>query len=111
MANLPCKICGKGVVAKGLCPTHYSKERRASLRLLSTPAVRQYVNLGKFCDVCSQPAHSRGMCYLHYRRFHEGRPLELGRMKNAGLSCVKCKDPAYCRGLCLKHYNKSRRNL
>ena len=104
-----CKLCGKKIAAKRLCQAHYSKDRRDKLRALAPKKDRVYVNTGKKCSHtgCKTKAHSRGMCYLHYRRQHEGRPLDSGKMKNAGLACrhKDCEEPAYCLRLCPKHYN------
>lgn len=56
-----CLECDQEAKIKLLCPMHYYRKRRAK---------RVFMNKGKACCVefCSNPAHCRSLCTLHYSR-------------------------------------------
>lgn len=63
---MPCSNCGREpVVARGLCSGCYTRLKRNG-----TIARKNVQNRGRLCreDGCTEPAHAKGYCTLHYMR-------------------------------------------
>jgi hypothetical protein len=71
--DIPCKVEGCpriGVVAKGLCATHYQRLRRTG-RL---DTVYRNHEQSPWCtiDGCDRPLEAKGLCSMHYDRQRNG---------------------------------------
>lgn len=109
---MPCSVldCGRVVVAKGYCDTHYRRIRRyGSAQAPPRPARGP-------CSVenCSNPNAAKGLCRRHYQglRLH-GDPLKVlstiggpRRRAKEGCDVADCPDPYRVRGYCDKHYRR-----
>jgi hypothetical protein len=101
------------VKARGLCETHYERQRTAGSRC-SHPGCDRTIrarslckthydrarNESRACDVrgCQQPVKSAGLCFTHYMsRITEGK----------GCSVDGCTRRARSRGLCKRHYEEA----
>lgn len=61
------------------------------------------------CLHCDRPAHLRGLCIAHYRRFMiYGNALEPWHRPVMG-TCSECDRPAVAKDLCNAHYKKLRK--
>lgn len=124
--------CGKKVLARGLCVTHYHRMNRATkdqrppvgiCRGCGGEVPRGTSRVPKHycspdcrprCSVaeCGKPEHSKGMCSAHATRaFRYGDPLApLVRNPNIGACSVDgCEDSSRKRGWCISHYSQWRR--
>lgn len=61
--------CGRREIARGLCTTHYERQRRSG-SLDEHQGIRALLPRGGTCKVdgCARAAVARGMCQLHYDR-------------------------------------------
>ena len=72
-------------------------------------------NKGRACSVdeCGRPAHTRGWCYGHYKRYLDGRPLDgpIARRVRGGARCevAGCERQATMSGLCSSHHRRLER--
>jgi hypothetical protein len=105
--------CSRPVKARGLCETHYERQRTAG-RSCSYPACGRAIrakglckthydrarNKGRVCEVrgCRQPVKAAGLCFTHYMsRITEGK----------GCSVTGCVRRVRSRGLCKRHYEEA----
>lgn len=107
MADRTCTIegCGKKLVARGLCKTHYNLWHRAN-----APGAGRTCQAGE----CERRHYALGWCTLHYERWKKTggarRPISrAGRatpcpLRPCGVS--GCDKPARSRGWCPKHYTR-----
>jgi hypothetical protein len=109
MAGGVCGVrgCERRFYAKGLCNTHYKRERRTG-DVQADRRIGEKV-AAKKCSVegCDNVATERGWCHGHYLRYvrlgdvQPERPLS--RRVNYTCSVIGCSDPATARGLCEVH--------
>ena len=107
--------------ARGLCSTHYSRERRGIPlnnpipKLVSERDAPQPWEKEDSCTVfaCNNFQKARGWCNGHYTRWQRRGdvfahiPLG-GRAKIVPCAAEECTLPALCRGMCETHYWRDR---
>lgn len=91
--------CARPSVARGLCKSHYQKERRRTATTCST-------------DGCTNPVDARGLCGTHYGQYREQAIAEGDwvRYERRSDECSKddCTKPVEAKGLCRYHYDVQR---
>ena len=85
-------------------------------RSLPSVAPDRARNKGNVCSVswCENPAHTRGWCKGHYKRWLMGGDMDAPfKHKNKGFPCSfpDCGSPANVRGLCNGHAEQVKRGL
>ncbi len=88
--------CGKPVLAKGLCSTHYSQQYRAK-QAHGTPTDAEPAPK-PICTECGKPARARGLCVTHYqqwRRTYTGK----GKRRRMGV-CIDDLPHVWGKGIC-----------
>lgn len=95
--------CGKPVLARALCPKHYSRWK--SHGDPNTVTVRAK----SICSEagCGEVVAGRGMCRKHYQRTMNSR-LACDDPESKKCSVANCQRAATKRGLCGRHYSRSR---
>lgn len=105
--------CGRAILARGFCSSHYLRFRKHGDPLVGglLPSRK-----GSPCLIkgCKNGAVARGWCGLHYQRWQTtGDPLKLRPKNRDGLIHVSmdgpclvkgCKEPRAGRGYCSSHY-------
>lgn len=69
-----CRVCGRGAIAKKLCPAHYSRLCRGFD--MKKPLVPRYKGASCSVDGCSRPTKAHCLCARHYMRRRSGIPLD-----------------------------------
>jgi hypothetical protein len=108
----PCSVegCEKPQQARGLCPTHYQRQR-----LHGTTDGPTRINLGRSCSVdeCDRDSASRGFCSTHYKRWltrGDAGSASIRPKRNVGPCSVEgCTTDARDRGRCRMHAARLRR--
>jgi len=98
--------CGRPLLSKGLCQTHYQQHRRGEqlrpIKLQNGPPPRECEGPG-----CDRHGSYGGLCWAHKRQQKKGQTLvPLWSTKNrAPVPCAfdGCKATARSRGLCQSH--------
>lgn len=90
--------CGRGARKRGLCSTHYKRERRGTPGGVIETHARP--RLGDKCDHqgCDRPLMAKGFCSLHYKY----RRAERGPR----CSIEGCEGKVIARGYCGGHYSR-----
>lgn len=89
--------CGKKVMAKGWCSSHYKRWYRHGDPLAGGVPRKK----GRLCSIegCGRPYEGKSYCKIHYQRFNEtGDPLR--PCKTCGADTVKLGDKTYCSDEC-----------
>jgi len=98
-------VCGKPVLARGVCGTCYQTRRRDG-----TIPLLPMVNAGKLCKVdgCENKARGMGWCGTHYDRFKKyGDPLGNAEKRTGGeCSTPGCAGVVRAKGLCFNCYTR-----
>jgi HNH endonuclease len=105
--------CGRALLCKGLCGTHYSRLQRTGE--IGEAALIKNWNLGP-CSVdgCERPAAKKQMCEMHYLRVWNGNDVggnePLRSPKHSKVCSVDgCDSPMESLGLCVMHWDRQRR--
>lgn len=102
MTDRICSIegCGKKLLARERCDTHYAQWRRKNFPVQCT------------VDGCTTPGTSKGMCGRHYQRWCTwGTTADIDRRYRASICTIEgCGRIGNNRGLCLMHAKRVRRN-
>lgn len=81
--------CDKRVAGRGLCDTHYRKDRRAENR--AAGVTRRSSRLCTFPD-CENPHYAKGYCLAHYtRQYRHGDPSGGGTGLGEPLSWIESR--------------------
>ena len=105
--------CEKKVVARGVCPMHYERAKRAG-------TLDQYKKRPNRADTpcklagCDKPGYALGYCQRHYDAYNRyGDPVSpAARRRAAGpqpCSIESCDRHALAKGMCHRHYANQRR--
>ena len=103
--------CEKKVVARGVCPMHYERAKRAG-------TLDQYKKRPNRADIpcklagCDKPGHALGYCQRHYDAQNRyGDPIGPAERKRlagpAPCSVDGCDRSAKARGMCDRHYQNA----
>ncbi|MGO3297050.1 MAG: HNH endonuclease [Marinobacter sp.] len=109
--------CDRKLVARGLCPKHYSRATRdGTVGAYEKHKPKSKPKLNFECSVpgCDKVAQARSLCPMHYARLRkhgdvgQAKPIERVRFK-AGCRVDGCEGDAIIRksGLCGRHYRES----
>lgn len=122
MAKGNCSVedCDRGVLAKGFCNAHYTRNRKYGDPLYvasyknskpsAPPEQERPLCAGPECTRTLDPIQNRsGLCKSHYKQRHLGKPLtplrvatkDLGRPKTC--TFPGCTNPHKARGFCKGH--------
>lgn len=92
--NCKAEGCFKKKDARGLCVTHYAREKRKGA----------FGGLGCAEGGCDRTSVSRGYCNMHYKRRHQK-----GEFDSQTCTTPECDTTVFARGLCGKHYTAAHR--
>jgi hypothetical protein len=101
------EACGKSVIGRGLCSTHYSRWRIHGDATVVKP---RNTKVRGSCSTagCQRPHHARGLCETHYwrQRVH-GAPgdADIHRYRRRLCKLPGCIERVQARGWCQRHYN------
>ncbi|MET7298231.1 endonuclease domain-containing protein [Embleya sp. NPDC005575] len=103
--------CGKRIDRKGVCKTHYERQREG--KSLIEPIRRQRIPQGATCAFpdCGKPEHAKQLCQGHYMQQYNGKPLKPLRIAVVGAqpcSFCGCINIASGRTLCHTHAQQDR---
>ena len=112
--------CGRPRASMGnalLCGSHDQRKRKYGDPLAGPPVGAYKRSAGLSCSHpgCDRAAARSGMCFAHYQRSMDGRPMDepiaekvagLSYERNVGLPCSAgdCGNPASRKGMCDAHY-------
>lgn len=104
--------CGKVVLCRGWCQTHYERWRRTGdpLGASSSPSLRGECHV----DGCFRPPVSRGWCSVHYQRWRRtGDPVKTqtdlrGLQRDLPCEASGCDEKRMAKGYCEYHYHHFR---
>ena len=110
------KPCIRHTLAKGLCPTHWSRQRKGLD--LNAPLLRITTCTARWGnDPCTRKTkHETGLCFVHRKRLKKGTPLNAphGRQKSFCSAAIGggqyCGRPVRGSGLCSGHYARLRKD-
>ena len=106
--------CEKKVVARGVCPMHYERAKRAG-------TLDQYKKRPNRADSpcrlagCDKPGYALGYCQRHYDAYNRyGDPVSPAERKRlagpAMCSTEGCDRTARAKGMCNRHYENARKH-
>jgi hypothetical protein len=103
--------CGRPLLSKGLCQTHYWQQHRGEeLRPIKK---QNRPNAGKPCayEGCDRHATARGLCAPHRKQQLLGKPL--GPVRGVASECTfeGCGRKVSSKGLCMTHARQRDRGL
>lgn len=100
--------CGKPVVGRGWCGTHYARwKRHGSPTAFATPKEKRICSI----DGCGNLQTSRGWCVKHYSRWLDHGTTSLNEMESGVCSVPGCgQGPIQGQGLCNTHYRRLRKH-
>jgi hypothetical protein len=108
MADSTCAVhgCGKPVLARGWCGTHYRRWRihgdPGGAELIRKPAGSVACSV----EGCAGKARVNGLCGKHYQRWERLGSTELLKRAARTCSAEDCTEAAESRGWCSKHYKR-----
>ena len=101
--------CDNKPAAKGMCSTHYCRQRDGID--MDAPIVKRTQNVGECAaDDCQNGARVKGWCDKHYRRFKAtGDPLKTRWKHRSGGGCsvAGCAKASSKGGFCEMHHKRS----
>ncbi len=65
---------------------------------------------GEPCKECGKPSIARGLCSVHYCRWHRHGDVNAVRKQRPRCSVQGCDKPNFGKGLCNMHYSRQRKN-
>lgn len=100
--------CGRYVVTRGLCPSHYAQERAGTdLREVGQHPMT-YADSECSLDGCENVSVSKELCAAHYQQSYHGRPFTPTK-QHPKTPCTEegCANRAKTSGRCAFHYSRS----
>lgn len=103
-----CSMCDRQQIARGLCPMHYDKMRKAG-RLGEFSLTRRPPQPKPPCSIagCNKPVEARGWCGMHYWRWKNHGSTDLPPVPTLPTVCTVegCDKPVKTKskGLCSMH--------
>jgi hypothetical protein len=93
---------------KGLCPTHYERQR-TGVGDVNGPILDTTDNKGRTCKAdCDRPATRHGYCEMHDARVLKTGTSDPAEFIDPGCSVEDCTAPHYGLGLCHIHWTRVR---
>ncbi len=108
--------CDRARVAKGLCHTHYSQQRRGVPLTPAQPRdwhnTRPAGKRGCTFEGCERWSKAKNLCMRHYQQQRQGIPLTPLRTGAYGLCTFEgCTSAQYAKGLCRAHHAQQLRGV
>ena len=123
--------CDRNHLTKGLCRLHWTRKRQG--RNMDTRPQSSEAKLGRCkhvwqgsyrngeqCD--KQSGFARGLCKMHYKRYINGKDMDIAPKGAPDLTCThvwageyrtgeQCGETYHCDGLCRMHYKRKRQGI
>lgn len=106
--------CTAPVIARGLCSTHYQRQKR--LGSLEATQTRMRNDGPCSVDECEAPARTKGLCHMHYMRQWNTGTTDSGpgagnypRPPKSLCQLEGCDQGVYGNGWCSKHWQRVRK--
>lgn len=97
--------CDRNAIAKGMCQTHWARNRRHGSPQEHIPIRGR----GGECEIdgCKNPKEGRGLCSKHYQRLMKhGDPTRVIRSTPERCRIRGCRNKHFASGACKRHWNE-----